>query len=676
MRTLKERYSVGEKIGEGGMAEVFLGEDTRLGRPVVLKILKDHLAKDAEFLERFKREARSEASLSHPNIISVYDFDEQDGQYFIVMEYMDNARALSDMLREKGRLTEREVLPLARGILEALAFAHRNGIIHRDLKPHNVLVKPDGTVKVTDFGLAKALTSDSLTQTGAMVGTVQYFSPEQAQGKNLGIESDLYSMGILLYELLSGRVPFEGENPVAIAIKQVQAQAPSIREANPAVSQSMESVLEKAMRKLPAERFRSAEEFLDALAATQRPESPPTQQRAERPPAQKKQAPAAALEPVPFEVEPAAKGRKTGVFFVIVLMGVIAFLIGLLWPRYVEVPSLKGIAMNRAQTLMDERGLHIRIKDELYEGDVPEGTIIDQEPRSGERVRSGSTVLVTVSRGTQMVEVPSLIGKTREDAFAALRIRGLTYVVEKEAYSARFGKDVVIGQRPQAEGQAAVKSIVYLTVSKGPVTVKMPGITGKTEEEAAAVLLAAGLRLKAAGQEYSLTVPKGVIIRQTPGAQEDIPKDAEVKAVISLGAKEEIAPQLVGKTIAEATDFLAKYDMKLVPDGDFDSNARIIWQDPPAGQAFTSRRIHVRAEEGGAPPETGTVEEMVKVPSLEGKSEEECTGLLDREGLQLGTVTEEDSPEEKGKVIRQSPPAGESVKKGASVDIVVSKGRQ
>ncbi|MCL5773093.1 MAG: protein kinase, partial [Firmicutes bacterium] len=335
-KILNERYRVEEKLGEGGMAYIYKAMDTKLERTVVLKVLKEEMAKDPEFLGRFKREAQSVAKLNHPNILTVYDIGEENGINYIVMEYFD-AASLKDITKGKI-LPFNKIYDIATKILDALSYAHENGIVHRDIKPHNILINQDNVLKVTDFGIAKAFTSDTLTSTGSILGSVHYFSPEQAQGKPVDETSDIYSLGVMLYELATGKLPFEGDSPVAVALKHVQESPLPPAVINPSISPAFEKIILKAMEKDPGKRYHGASEMMKDIAGL-------SQKSETSPPAAEIQEPTLIMKPSGElrrslknqEAPVSMKGSSAGWWVVlIILLLVIAGGGYFYWTRYIQ----------------------------------------------------------------------------------------------------------------------------------------------------------------------------------------------------------------------------------------------------------------------------------------------------------------------------------------------------
>ncbi len=689
-RVLKERYKVMEKIGSGGMADVYKGHDERLDRIVALKVLKSDLSQDREFRHRFYREAVSAAKLSHPNIISVFDIEEDGGLQFIVMEYLESNNLKAFIKSQKKGIQENTLLNILRPILSALTFAHQQGIIHRDLKPHNILIGKDGTVKVTDFGIAKALFSDTLTQTGSLLGSVHYFSPEQAQGKATTAPADLYSLGVLIFECLTNRLPFDGDNPVTVALKQVQEPPPLPSSINPSITPDMEKIIMKALEKDPLRRYQSAEEMLYDLERIGKPKTQKiTAPSAGEPtlivPPSKTQSPSKTekeIEEVSLHLKKRredqeedrddgiqketsfVKGIAMGVLVIVVLISVVA---GLIWGskflQEIETPDLIGKSYSEGQTVLQEKGLSLVIEREMFSNDKPEGTIMDQNPKAGEKIRPGEKVKVTISKGNKTLEVPDVKGKTIDNARKTLKDCGFTNIKIEQLFNDAKPAGIVLSQEPAPENMVSPSSIIFLRVSKGPEKQKIPDLTGKSESEAQRLLSRIGLRLIIDATEPSAQIPAGNIIRQMPAAGTEVIKDSVVKVVVSKAMEGLTSPSLIGKTIQEAQKILEPLGVSLTIEGDEKGpDAVISSQKPKPGEPMADKVVTVTAE----------AEPMI--PELIGKKLADARETAERKGYQIGTITYKevnDSPPDV--VLEQDPPANLEVSPGEKINVVVSR---
>lgn len=535
-RMLGDRYAVGEVIGRGGMAEVHEGRDLRLGRRVAIKILRPDLAKDPVFQARFRREAQSAAALNHPNIVAVYDTGEDvlsdDGRDdvivpYIVMEYVDGM-TLRQLLASGRRLLPERALEIAAGVLSALDYAHRHGIVHRDIKPGNVMLTRTGDVKVMDFGIARAINEagQSMTATSAVMGTAQYLSPEQARGEVVDARSDLYSTGVLLYELLTGKPPFTGDSAVAIAYQHVSEMPTTPSSIDPGVSPEIDTVVMHSLSKRADDRYQSAAEFRTDVerviaGAPVTAAVPMVTGDATRPmPTVSAGVPRGSIYD---DTRPrrAHSGRSTA-FWIVSLLAVAAAVIGaLLIGRFVfgntsasvvTVPSLDGLTIQQATETLAE--FELRLGAQTPEiSDRPAGTIIAQQPAAGESIEQGQSVNVTISAGREQATVPQLIGLTSlEDVRTALADANLTLgdILEEESNQPA---GYVLEQNPTEGTQLAAASAVSITVSSGLVDV--PDVVGLSESQALSDLARAGFETQVIDQEI-IGVADGEVLAQSP----------------------------------------------------------------------------------------------------------------------------------------------------------------
>jgi eukaryotic-like serine/threonine-protein kinase len=530
------RYRVLKRLGSGGMADVYCAQDQQLGRRVALKLLYRHLAEDEQFVERFKREASSAASLQHPNIVGIFDRGQWDGTYYIAMEYVEG-RTLKDIVRERGPAPPEAAVDVVLQILRAARFAHQRGIVHRDLKPQNVLIDDEGRIKVADFGIARAGASD-MTETGSVMGTAQYLSPEQAQGRPVDARSDLYSIGIVLYEMLTGRVPFDAESPVTVALKQV-SEAPMLpREIDPAIPPALEGVVLRALEKDPAHRFGNADEFIEAL------------HRARLAPDEVVVAAAPPLDEIVEEEE--RKSRRWWLWLLILIaLAAIAFgLYQLLTPEQVKVPQVVGTQAATASQILQNKGFEVQ-QNNIESDDTPRGEVAGQNPRAGTLADEGSTVTINVSAGPGQVSVPTVAGQSQEEAEAALREAGLDVTVE-EVFSDTVDKGQVVDTAPAAGTLVERGTAVTMRVSKGAERVEVPDVTGGTEDDARSALQGAGLRAGKVTEEESEEEP-GTVLGQSPAAGKRVAKNSAVDLTVAKGVE---IPDVVDETQEDATQIL------------------------------------------------------------------------------------------------------------------------
>jgi serine/threonine protein kinase len=496
------RYEVDEELGRGGMAKVFKGTDTVLGRPVALKMLAPQFAEDVTFVDRFRREAQAAARLNHPNLVGVYDTGSDDGVHFIVMEYVQG-KTLADYLAGGGRIMPHRAIEIAEAVSLALTAAHAQGVIHRDIKPGNIMITPTGEVKVTDFGIARVVAgAETVAQTAAVLGTASYLSPEQAQGQPVDQRSDLYSLGCVLYEMLTGRPPFTGDSAVAVASKQVLEQPIPPSTLNPDVSPGLDAVVMRTLAKNPANRYRSAEEFRRDLERARRGES------VEATPL----LPAAASTQVldrtardTMVLEPSAPsaGSRWWVWLIALLvlgaLGVFLFflakdLLGTTSTPQVAVPDVVGKQLGQARDLLESKGFSV--PDSAIER-VPDpakdpGEVITQDPPANSPAAKGSVVKLTVVKAPSLVEIPSVAGTPADEAEKALTDAGFN-VISAEESSDTVDADHVIRTDPAEGTPQPVGSDVTMFVSTGAGTVTVPDVTCLSFGAAKNALLRAGL---------------------------------------------------------------------------------------------------------------------------------------------------------------------------------------
>jgi beta-lactam-binding protein with PASTA domain/tRNA A-37 threonylcarbamoyl transferase component Bud32 len=575
------RYRVLHRLGSGGMAEVYCAQDLQLGRKVALKILYRRFAEDGEFVERFRREASSAAGLQHQHVVAVYDRGEYDGTYYIAMEYLEG-RSLKTIVQQEAPLDPDRAIDLIIQVLRAARFAHRRGIIHRDLKPHNVIVDADGRAKVTDFGIARAGASD-MTQTGSIMGTAQYLSPEQAQGHAVSAASDIYSIGIMLYELLTGRVPFDGESAVTIALKQVNERPEPPSAHNPAIAPELEEVVMRALEKDPARRFHDAESFISALQAAR--DGTATAIVAPIVPAPALDPPSEAYaypeEPLPPR-EPREGGRWWLWLLAVLVAGAgLAAVLLLPGTQKVGVPTVVGADQANAEARLRQDGF--RVDSTLKTAEQPKGQVIGQDPSGGTRAKKGSTVTLTVSDGPEQVPVPQVVGLTVSSARARVDKAGLQ-PSEREENSDAVLKGKVISVSP-TEGQKVDKgSSVTLVVSSGKPQADVPDVTGKSFDEAQSTLQAAGFKVTRTDKES--TKDPGTVLAQSPKGGKQVDSGTTIALTVAKEPAAAPVPDVTGEDSSVAIRKLSSQGFEVdqqtrdvaTPDGD----GVVIEQSPPA----------------------------------------------------------------------------------------------
>ncbi|MBO0847701.1 MAG: Stk1 family PASTA domain-containing Ser/Thr kinase [Nocardioides sp.] len=539
------RYALGELLGRGGMAEVRKGTDTRLGRIVAIKRLRTDLASDVTFQARFRREAQSAASLNHPAIVAVYDTGEEpavDGsgisQPYIVMEYVAG-RTLRDILREGRKILPERALEITSGVLSALDYSHRAGIIHRDIKPGNVMLTPSGDVKVMDFGIARAISdaSSTVTQTAAVVGTAQYLSPEQARGESVDSRSDVYSAGCLLYELLTGRPPFVGDSPVAVAYQHVREQAPPPSDHDTELPPAVDAIVMKALAKRVEDRYQSAgamrndiERYLAGHPVHVVPPPPPVE-----PPTMVNDATTVAA-PVPPEEEEEERGTRPGLLvFLAILLVIVLGLAAYLLPRLfaspndqVQVPRVAGLTENQARTKLGDAGLQVAPVERTYSSKVDANHVISSDPPADEFVNKGTAVTLTVSLGTHPTRVPDVIGQTRAQAQTAMDSAHLQPDFRSVQSDQTAG--TVVRTDPVAGTQVGRESHVTVFMSQGPRTV--PDVVGLMQGQAEQRLRNRGY-VPSVKPDDASTEPQGTVTQQIPDAGQPLAQGSTVYILVS-----------------------------------------------------------------------------------------------------------------------------------------------
>ena len=576
------RYEVIGHLGSGGMAEVYCAADLQLGRKVALKLLHDRFQQDAEFVERFKREASAAAGLQHQHVVSVYDRGDWDGTSYIAMEYVAG-QTLKQIVREHGPLAPAQAADLTVQILRAARFAHRRGVIHRDLKPHNVIVDEEGRAKVTDFGIARAGASD-MTQTGSIMGTAQYLSPEQAQGHAVTARSDLYSIGIILYELLTAQVPFDAESAVTIAVKQVNEDPIAPSHLNPAVTPELEAVVLKALQKDPAARFADADEFVAALqAAASRVPSPAAIAAAEAAAAALPLTAAATAAPPSidpltgiypgtgrYEIEreivpldPPVRRRPQWPWALLALAIAALLLVAIVLlgsPERVQVPDVVGSSISVAQQRLEKAGFEVvTVRDN---SDKPRNQVIGQNPGGRTTADKGSRVTLTVSEGRSIQTVPNVTGAGRRTAAKALVAAGFK-VDEVEQFSDEVKTNRVISQSPSAGSAVQQGGTVELVISKGREKVAVPDVVGKSEDDARSALEADGFRVAVRKSETDAEQP-GTVLSQNPGEGTKATSGSQVTITVAVEPASIAVPDVTGRTQNAATSILSRRGFEVV----------------------------------------------------------------------------------------------------------------
>jgi serine/threonine-protein kinase len=533
-----ERYRIVRRIGSGGMADVYCAEDTHLGRQVALKVLHRRFAQDAEFVERFRREASAAAGLQHPHVVGVFDRGEHEGTYYIAMEYL-RGRTLKDIVSAEAPLDQLRAIGLGRQILDAAGFAHRNGVVHRDFKPHNVIVDQQGNAKVTDFGIARAGASE-MTETGSIMGTAQYLSPEQAQGQEVTARSDVYSIGVMLYELLTGQLPFNGDSAVSIALKHLSDPPPPMSRDGLRIEPNLEGVVLGALAKDPDARWQSAEDFSAALDAC-RPYVEAFQAGDE--PGQDTAVFAAVPLPPPAD-DAVAGGRERPRRWPAIALGVVVLaLVALMaWvftrPEQIDVPKVTGMQVSDARERLDKAGFE-EVEVERERSLAPLDEVLRQDPDPGEQAARDDTIVLVVSDGPGEVRVPSVRGLTRAQAVRELRRSDLRAAVSQRP-SAKVEQGLAIGTAPPAGETVDRRSQVRLFVSSGPAEVAVPNLVGLSLDSATSRLDDLGLTYRVTREESDS--PEDEVIGQDPAEGTSLEPGGTVELTVAEPAEQVSVP--------------------------------------------------------------------------------------------------------------------------------------
>ena len=548
-KIIGNRYEILEKIGNGGMATVYKAKCHVLNRYVAIKVLRDEFTTDEEFIKRFNTEAQSAASLTHPNIVSIYDVGNEGNLYYIVMELIQG-KTLKEIIQEDGALPWKWSVNIAIQICSALEVAHKNNIIHRDIKPHNIIITEDGIAKVTDFGIAKAVSNSTITAFGTTIGSVHYFSPEHARGGYTDAKSDLYSLGIVMYEMLTGRVPFDADTPVSVALKHMQEEATEPKIINPEIPTAVNKIIIKAMQKDINLRYQNATEMLKDLSmalknpsgdfvvtennnnfATQRintiyDKSSQPQRRNSNTNKDDRQ-------------ESFIKKHKVFsivlgcILLFIITIFVTNFIIGKLTKDDIQVPDLVGMEQSQAQKTVEDLKLKYVKKGEEYSKDVQAGCIISQDPTymANYKVKEGSTITVVVSLGQNTVTMPKVTGMTQEEATSKLEELGLSVEIE-EVNDSKVEAGKVIEQNVKENEEVEAGETITLKVSKGVEKVTVPDLSGKKEADAKTAIKSAGLKSKVVTTE-DLTKDDGIVVKQSLDAGSEVDKNSTITITVN-----------------------------------------------------------------------------------------------------------------------------------------------
>lgn len=545
-KVLSNRYELIEVIGQGGMAIVYKAKDKLLNRFVAIKVLRQEFTHDEQFIKKFKRESQSAASLSHQNIVSIYDVGVEGNIHYIVMELV-SGKTLKEYIKENEKIDWKKAISIGIQIASALGHAHKNHIIHRDIKPHNIIITQDGIAKVTDFGIARAITSSTVTQVEDTMGSVHYLSPEQARGGFVNEKSDLYSLGIVMYEMVTGEVPFKGETSVAVALQHIQGELISPKEISESIPESLNSIILKLLKKTPDDRYLNTsflindlnrvfiepnsnfiQDYFDDDAPTQI--SPIVKEEKEN--KEKKE-----------KSNKKGKNKKLKLVLLLIAFFIVASLLGALvfhignyfGVKEVEVPNVENYHVDEAIKVLKDHNLEAEIVERKYNNEVEKDFVISQDPGQGRTIKENQLVKLIVSNGPKQIEMPSLIGKFEVDATSLLDKLGFDIGEIKYEFNDDFENGKVYDQSPKEGLEIEEGRKVDLFVSKGKETISTPNIVGKPLEEAKELLNSFGLNIGDIKYEVSETYDKDYVISQDPKAKGEVQKNTEVNIVLSKG---------------------------------------------------------------------------------------------------------------------------------------------
>lgn len=575
-KLLAGRYELIEKIGDGGMAVVYKAKDRLLNRYVAVKILRPEFTRDAQFIESFRKESQAAAGLQHPNIVNVYDVGKEGNIYFIVMELIDG-RPLSDIIEENGPLDYRNVIEIGKQVAAALSLAHKNHIIHRDVKPHNIMITKDGVAKLADFGIAKAISSSTIVnkdEGGQVMGSVHYFSPEQARGKYVDEKSDVYSLGIVLYEMLTGEVPFDGDNPVEIALMHINEDIKPPSQIIDNVPPALEKIILKATDKYQTNRYENAEvmfedlnnvDFLskkigdnilmDGAARKKKPVKINDENEEKLNAIISDKGGKKSSKNKSKSSDEKSKFKKALPWIIALIALIIVGAVGgyFLSSKFldddnkkIEVPSLKGMTYDEASDELDSLNLKIEKGDDVYSAEIEKGKIVSQSPIAKTKVKKGSKIKVNISKGKKAGLVPELIGKTYNDADISATLSQYGFVLGNVTYdeSEKYDEGIIINQTPSAGSTSRAGSAINIVVSKGKKEKsKVPTLTGLTADQAVQALNKEGLQVGDISYEESNVYGKDFVMWQQYSAGTELKKGTSVSIKISKGIPKVPEPQ-------------------------------------------------------------------------------------------------------------------------------------
>ncbi|WP_227766922.1 Stk1 family PASTA domain-containing Ser/Thr kinase [Zhaonella formicivorans] len=576
-KTLGNRYEIAEKIGGGGMAVVYKGKDKLLNRAVTIKVLREQFVSEEDFIKRFRREAQAVASLSHPNIVSIYDVGHEEDFHYLVMEYVEGQN-LKEIIQKRAPVEPLEAIDYLIQIMDALEHAHDNKVVHRDIKPHNILVTKGGKVKVTDFGIAQAISSATVTYTGTMVGSVQYISPEQAKGEVTGVQADIYSAGVVLYELLTGRLPFEGDTAIGIALKHIQSDFVPPSELVTGIPPALERIVLKAMAKEPEMRYQSAREMRAALEKVRFSLAGelPTQVLP-------------AIEDAPgTKKSKSGKKRPKPVFWfllpVFLLVALAGFWLGM--ERFFEVgesevPNVVGKSLADAEAILSQAKLKYQVEEKVYHPSLPAGYVVKQSPEAGKPVKRTRPVILVLSLGPELKPVPGVLGEPERTARITLTNAGFNVAEQvEEVYDEEIEAGRVVAQNPEPEVKKPLGTEVTLTVSLGPEpkNIPMPKLVGERLEDARRILEENRLELGNVTNEISYEFFSGQVMWQSVPEGQNILQGQKVDVKVSKGPG--LAPETRNVEILVADDGKEHHIQVIVSDVTGTHEEYNAWHNP------------------------------------------------------------------------------------------------
>ncbi|MEH7882820.1 Stk1 family PASTA domain-containing Ser/Thr kinase [Bacillus sp. JJ1609] len=626
-KRISGRYKILDMIGGGGMANVYLAHDMILDRDVAVKMLRLDFANDEEFIRRFHREAQSATSLAHPNIVSIYDVGEEDGLYYIVMEYVDG-QTLKQYIQQHAPVPVQEALDIMKQLTSAISHAHHNHIVHRDIKPHNILIDSNGTVKITDFGIAMALSATSITQTNSVLGSVHYLSPEQARGGMANKKSDIYSIGIVMFELLTGRLPFSGESAVSIALKHLQSETPSLKRWNPQIPQSVENIVLKATAKDPFHRYDNVDEMEDdlrtALDANRLNEGrffiPVDDEATKAIPIITNDRPFHNMDATIVRKEQAVPPDKTNqskpvkkkskkwpiiltlLFLLIAAAGIVAVTMGpdLFGPKEVAVPEVSGMELEEAVAELMAAGFTIGEQKEISDEEVEEGLIIKTNPKAGKMIKEGNEIDLYISSGKEELELSDYRGRLFDDVVPLLENKNFKDIEKTGEHDDSEPGTILDQYPPDGESVIPEETTIEFTVSLGPELITLDDLSGSNQKGLQVYEDTYGLEIETT-EEFNDKVPEGEVISQDPAPGTQLEKGSTVNVVISKGIEE--LPKRVKHTInipydttlagqpQEVQIFISDLDhdenvpaeiLKIMED----TNRTVEFHIPPGGEAY------------------------------------------------------------------------------------------